>query len=115
MNNPNLHPDDLPCLDNRFYELSWELEEVAGERFYANCDPITQNLLTECGWDITITNKGLNLIVICPNHELNWEILQSIPLISDSLKTLSNSAQIRIYPPPGTGSPMEVMMESSFL
>ncbi|CCQ51951.1 hypothetical protein CWATWH8502_4113 [Crocosphaera watsonii WH 8502] len=33
----------------------------------------------------------------------------------DSLQMLSNTAKIRIYPPPGTGTPMDVMVEDSFL
>ncbi|MGK7938588.1 MAG: hypothetical protein AB4062_00215 [Crocosphaera sp.] len=110
MSQPYLPPDDLPALDSSVRELSWELEEVTGEKFYNNCDPITQDLLRQCGWDVTIRSKGLTLVVICPNHGLNWRVLQSIPLLANSLQTLSNTAKIRIYPPPGTGTPMDVMV-----
>ncbi|CCQ69748.1 hypothetical protein CWATWH0402_3853 [Crocosphaera watsonii WH 0402] len=54
-------------------------------------------------------------MVICPNNSLNWQILKSLPLLADSLQMLSNTAKIRIYPPPGTGTPMDVMVEDSFL
>lgn len=113
MSQPCLPPDDLPALDSSVRELSWELEEVTGEIFYNNCDPITQSLLRQCGWDVTIRSKGLTLVVICPNHRLNWQVLQSIPLLADSLQTLTNLAKIRIYPPPGAGTPMEVRVEDS--
>lgn len=115
MTTPCLPPDDLPSLDPIYRELSWELEEVTGEIFYNNCDPIIQDVLKQCGWDITIRRKGLFLVVICPNNSLNWQILKSLPLLADSLQMLSNTAKIRIYSPPGTGTPMDVMVEDSFL
>ncbi|MEL4897302.1 hypothetical protein [Crocosphaera sp. Alani8] len=114
MNQPCLPPDDLPSLDPSFRELSWELEEVVGEIFYNDCNPTIQDLLRQCGWDVTIRTQGLTLVVICPNNSLNWQILQSIPLFADILKVLSNSAKIRIYPPPGTGTPMDVVVQDSF-
>ena len=115
MTTPCLPPDDLPSLDPIYRELSWELEEVTGEIFYNNCDPIIQDVLKQCGWDITIRRKGLFLVVICPNNSLNWQILKSLPLLADSLQMLSNTAKIIIYPPAGTGTPMDVMVEDSFL
>lgn len=115
MTKPDLPTDDLPSLDPIYRELYWELEEVTGEIFYNNCDVFTQNLLKQCGWNVTIRTKGLTLVVICPNSYLNWEILKSIPLLADSLQVLSNRAKIKIYPPPGTGTPMDIMLEDSFL
>ncbi len=115
MTKPCLPPDDLPSLDPSYRELSWELEEVTGEIFYNNCDFFTQDLLKQCGWDVTIRSKGLTLVVICPNSYLNWEILKSIPLLADSLQVLSNTAKIKVYPPPGTGTPMDIILENYFL
>ncbi|MGK7883558.1 MAG: hypothetical protein AB4057_02905 [Crocosphaera sp.] len=115
MTKPGLPPDDLPYVNPIYRELFWELEEVTGEIFYNNCDFFTQDLLKQCGWNVTIRSKGLTLLVICPNSYLNWEILKSIPLLADSLQVLSNTAKIKIYPPPGTGIPMDIMLEDSFL
>ncbi|MEA5533453.1 hypothetical protein [Crocosphaera sp. XPORK-15E] len=110
MYQPCLPPDDLPSLDPSYRQLSWELEEVAGELFYKYCDPITQDLLSRCGWDVTTAGKGLTLVILCPNSDLNWQVLQSIPLLAESLQELSPWAKIRIYPPAGMGSAMEVMI-----
>lgn len=110
MNKPSLPPDDLPPLNSRDRELCWELEDVVSELFYKYCDPITKDLISRCGWDITTGSNGLTLIVICPNQDLNWQIIQSIPLLAESLQTISSYSKIRIYPPPGMGSAMEVVI-----
>ncbi|MDJ0598287.1 MAG: hypothetical protein QNJ37_05550 [Crocosphaera sp.] len=115
MTKPCLPPDDLPSLDSSYRELSWELEEVTGEMFYNNCNSMTQDLLRQCGWDVTVRSKGLTLVIICPNNQLNWQVLQYIPSFAESLQKLGNTAKIRVYPPPGTGTPMEVMVEDSSL
>ena len=110
MNKPCLPPDDLPSLNPHDRQLCWELEDIVSELFFKSCDPITQDLISRCGWDVTTGSHGLTLIIICPNQDLNWQIIQSIPLLADSLQEFSSCSKIRIYPPPGMGSAMEVVL-----
>ncbi|MEM8778026.1 MAG: hypothetical protein AAGF26_03965 [Cyanobacteria bacterium P01_G01_bin.49] len=110
MTTPCLPPDDLPSLTPDDYQLCWELEDIVSELFYKYCEPIVQELIARCGWDITMGTDGLILIIICPNQDLNWEILQSIPLLANSLQNIVPYSKLRIYPPPGMGNALEIVI-----
>ncbi|HAC65648.1 MAG TPA: hypothetical protein DCF68_19480, partial [Cyanothece sp. UBA12306] len=106
-------PDDLPSLEQS-RELQWEFDEVVKKYFYDACDRLTQKLLSRCGWDVINDFKGLTLIIICPNNGVNWHILRHLATFSDYLEQWPGLAKIRIYPPPGTGSVMEISVAQSF-
>ena len=108
MNPSFLPPDDLPCWISSNLELYWEFNEVVSRLFYQSCDQSIQQLLSKCGWNLTAGGDGLTLVLICPRNGLTWRVLKSLDILSEKLRTLGKQAKIRIYPPPTSGSPMEV-------
>ena len=110
MNSSFLPPDDLPSWVPSDLELCWELNDVVSDLFYNSCDEETQRLLSKCGWKLTTGRDGLTLVLICPKNGLTWQILKSLENVGQYLHLLGEQARIRIYPPPKTGSPMNVII-----
>ena len=96
MNNSDFSPDDLSSNVQIDYQLNRELEDVISELFWGYCDSQTQNLLSSCGWDLTLAPDGLTLIVICPNQHLNQQVVVSMDRLGESLQELSQRAIIVI-------------------
>ncbi len=114
MNLSFLPPDDQPSLES-CSELQWEFDKVIKQYFYDDCDRLTQKLLSRCGWDIITDLQGLTLILICPNQANNWHILCHLDEFIGYLKKWPGEAKIRIYPPPGTGSSMEIRVSDPLI
>lgn len=110
MNPSFLPPDDLAYWVSSDLELCWEFNDIVSRLFYNSCDEQTQRLLSRCGWNLTAGGDGLTLVLICPKNALTWQILKSLETVSNYLQRLGKQAKIRIYPPPQTGSPMEVFV-----
>ncbi|MEA5536567.1 hypothetical protein [Crocosphaera sp. XPORK-15E] len=110
MNPSFLPPDDLPRWMSNDLELYWEFNEVVSRLFYNACDQQIQQLLSKCGWNLITGGDGLTLVLICPKNNLTWQMLKSLETLGDYLHQLGKQAKIRIYPPPTTGSPMEVLV-----
>ena len=99
MNKASRPSDDLPSNDERSRQLYGDLMDVVSERFWGKCEEETQELLSKCGWDVTIKRWGLTLIVVCPNQVLYQQVVGQIEQIGKSLQQLSPRATIQIYPP----------------
>jgi hypothetical protein len=113
MKNPSLPPEDLPRketspLDN---QLKRELEQVTAEHFYCLCNPKIQKLLSSCEWYITNNANSLSLVIASPDMPTNWEILNHIVFLASWLEQFSPTGKIRIYPPLGKGSPIELRVD----
>ncbi len=110
---PSLPPDDLPPAEALQSDraLHQQLEEAVNKHFYEACDGVTQALLLNCQWSITITAKALTLIIHCPDITTNWRVLNNIVAIGSVLEVFSPSARIRVCPPPESGIPLEARVD----
>lgn len=79
--------------------------------FYKSCDHDTQGLLWNCTWGFITTADFLTLLIKCPSTEVYWHILTSLSILADRIVPFSYQARIRVYPPVGEGSPLEVGVE----
>ncbi|OLP17386.1 hypothetical protein BST81_16435 [Leptolyngbya sp. 'hensonii'] len=116
MSHSSLPADDQPShssTEDRL--LRRQLEESIGKRFYETCDGVIQGLLTRCEWYVTTSAQSLTLVIACPDHGLNWQILNNITAIAAGLEAFSDSARIRICPPAGLGAPYEMRIDEVFL
>jgi hypothetical protein len=100
MNKHSLSPHDLPPSQLTYLDemLLEDLDEVIGKHFYANCGRIIQVLLSNCQWCIKTNSCGLILIIVCPDREIYWHIINAIPDIAKKLNLFSQRAIIRLCP-----------------
>lgn len=113
MNKPSLSPDDLPP-DRATQQdeiLRRQLEESTSKHFYDACERSIQNLLSNCDWYVTANASAITLVIICPNRENNWRVLQNVVAIGTPLKQIAKSAKIRICPPIGTETPFVIRVD----
>lgn len=105
-----LPPDDLPPneVTKQDEMLYLEFEQSIGRCFYQACDRITQALLANCQWYLTINATTLMLIIDCPDIVSYWHIVSNIPQLGNRLERFTKNAKIRVYPPFGKGSPFEI-------
>ncbi|MFH7029123.1 MAG: hypothetical protein ACHBN1_27955 [Heteroscytonema crispum UTEX LB 1556] len=113
MNKQILPPDDFPS--NEPTPMDWllrrELEHWTCKRFYEACDRITRALLSSCEWHITTNASLLTLIIACPDVETYWYIVSNMSQLGNRLKRFANKAKIRVFPPPGNGTPFEMRVD----
>lgn len=110
---PSLPPDDLPPVEALQSDrtLHHYLEEAVNKRFYEACDGVTQALLLNCQWSITITAEALTLMIHCPDIATNWRVLNNVVPIGNVLQDFSPTGRIRVCPPPDSGIPVEVRVD----
>lgn len=110
MNKAFLPPDDLPPVQltphDKFMRV--EFERGIGRCFYQACDQITQALLSNCQWYVTLNANLVTLIIDCPDIVAYWHIVSNIPQLGNHLQRISPEAKIRVYPPTGKGMPFEI-------
>ncbi len=107
-NNQPLPPDDSPPPLSLDWELGRELNDIAGKYFYQDCDRSTQLILAHCGWYLSSFIECPTLVIACPDQATNWLILKQLMPLAIALRKWLKTAQIRIYPPPGEGTAMEI-------
>lgn len=110
-----LSPDDLPPQMPVDDALQRKLDKVAAQYFYDACDRYTQTILSKCGWYLTTCGTALTLIVICAARRDNWEILKVLPSLAKYLGEFAPKNQIRIYPPPGEGTSLNLKFQQSIV
>lgn len=115
MNHFYLRPEDLPPRTPVDDSLQRNLDEAVTRYFYESCDRLTQQLLSRSGWYITTSGTALTLVIICADRRQNWEVLKSLPFLAKYLKEFSPNANIRIYPPPGDGTSLEMRFKSPMM
>ena len=103
-----LPPDDSPPPVSLDWELGKELDEIAAQYFYQDCDRTTQQILSHCGWYLSSFFECPTLVIICPDQGTNWLVLKQLRSLAAVLSTWLRTAQIRIYPPPGEGTILEI-------
>jgi len=113
MNQFFLPPDDLPPVQVTQLDriLRRQLEESISQRFYEVCGRITKALLSNCEWFFTTNASGLTLIISCPDIVTYWNIVSDIEQIGNRLERFSGSAQIRVCPPLGKGTPFAIRVD----
>ncbi|ACB54039.1 hypothetical protein cce_4691 [Crocosphaera subtropica ATCC 51142] len=107
-NNQPLPPDDSPPPVSLDWELGRELDEIAAQYFYQDCDRTTQKILSRCGWYLSSFIEYPTLVIACPDQVTNWLILKQLMPLARILRQWLTTAQIRIYPPPGEGNVLEL-------
>lgn len=108
MSNFYQRPEDLPPQIPVDDSLQRKLDQTISKHFYNSCDHLTQKLLSNCGWYVTTCGIGLTLVIICANRRQNWEVLKHLSSFTKYLKEFAPNTRIRIYPPPGDGTPLEM-------
>lgn len=110
MNKHSLSPDDLPPSQLTYLDemLLKNLDEVIGKHFYGTCGRIIQVLLSNCQWCIKTNSSGFILIIVCPDREMYWHIINAIPDVAKKLNQFSQMAIIRLFPPIDKGNPWEI-------
>ena len=110
MNKTFFHADDLPPKEVTKGDkmLLLELERSTGKCFYDACDAITQALLSNCFWYLTIDAEYLTLVIHTPDIVTYWHIVSNIVQLGVKLEPLASSAKIRVNPPPGKATPFEI-------
>lgn len=83
----------------------------SAHHFYESCDHDTQGLLWNCTWGFITTSDFLTLLIKCPSTDVYWHILASLSVLADRVASFSYQARIRVYPPVGQGTPLEVGVE----
>ncbi|BAY86261.1 hypothetical protein NIES267_57670 [Calothrix parasitica NIES-267] len=110
MNKSFLHGDDLPPKEVTKGDkmLLLELERTTGKCFYDSCDAITQALISNCFWYLTIDAEYLTLVIHAPDIITYWHIVSNIVQLGMKLEPLASSARIRVCPPPGKATSFEI-------
>jgi hypothetical protein len=106
--NKRLPPDDSAPLVSPDWELGREIDEIAAQYFYQDCDRATQQILSRCGWYFSSFFECPTLVIVCPNRVTNWLVLKQLSSLAAVLRGWLKTAQIRIYPPPGEGTILEI-------
>jgi hypothetical protein len=78
--------------------LLLQLEKAVGKHFYAGCDRITQTILAQCQWSLTIHSDLPTLTIACPDAEIYWNIVSNMENISSYLSQLILTNRIKIIP-----------------
>ncbi len=115
MSNFYQRPDDLPPRIPVDDSLQRQLDQAITQHFYNTCDRLTQKCLSNCGWYMTTSGIGLTLVIICPDRRQNWEVLKYLPSLSKYLKEFAPNTRIRIYPPAGDGTSLEMGFQLSVM
>jgi len=102
MGSTALPPDDLPPqslqIDDR--QLRRQLDLSLTQRFQQQCDPTSLKILSSCEWSITTTANVGMLVIVCPNRQTNWQVLNQVVPLSNAMAKFSQDAKVRIYPTP---------------
>ncbi len=114
MNQPRLHPDDLPSRQTiKLSEILFrQLEEATKKRFFLACDRMTRILLSSCHWYFKINSGVLTLIMICNNMESYRNIMKTVPQFADNLKQFTNRAKITVSSPLDQGIPWVLSIDN---
>ncbi len=108
MNTPSLPPEDLPLQSVMDFGLRRKLDEIIGQYFYESCDQLVQRLLSQCGWYVTSSPNILTLVITCPDHATNFQILKHIAALGQYLEKFTENGKIQIYPPAGEGTSLNI-------
>ena len=108
MNNFYFRPEDLPPSTPVDDSLQRNLDQAVTRYFYETCDHLTQQVLSRGGWYVTTCGTALTLVIICETRRHNWDVLKYMPSLAKYLKEFAPKTNIRIYPPPGDGTPLEM-------
>ncbi len=108
MNHFYLRPEDLPPRTPVDDSVQRNLDEAVTRYFYESCDRLTQQVLSRSGWYVTTCGTALTLVIMCADRRQNWEVLKYLPSLAKYLKEFSPNTNIRIYPPPGDGTSLEM-------
>ncbi len=100
--------DDSPPPVSMDWELGRELDDVASQYFYQDCDHATQQILSRCGWYLSSFFEEPTLVVTCNDQFTNWLILKQLMPLATVLYKWLKTAHIRIYPPPGEGTFLDI-------
>jgi hypothetical protein len=102
MNMPDLPLDDLPPqqIDLGDRILHRQLDLSLTQLFQQQCDSTCRQLLAECSWAITTTANVAMLVIVCPNSQTNWQVLNQVMALGTSMAKFSRDAKLRIYPTP---------------
>jgi hypothetical protein len=97
-----LPPDDLPppSLKIDDHLLRRQLDLSLTQRFQQQCDPRSLKILSSCEWSITTTANVGMLVIVCPNRQTNWQVLNQVVPLSNAMAKFSQDAKVRIYPTP---------------
>lgn len=108
----SLPPDDVPAAEASFDRvLRQKLEVSMGQRFYEACDGVTQTLLMNCDWYVTMRSVAPTLVIACPDQLTNWRVLNRVVAIGRILEQFASSAKIRVCPPVSIGTPFEIRVD----
>lgn len=115
MNQPYLHPDDLPSHHTtKVSEILFrQLEEATKKSFFLACDRMTRILLSSCHWYFKINSGILTLFMICHDMESYRNIMKSVPKFANNLKRFANTAKITVNPPVGKGIPWVISINEN--
>ncbi|MEL4894880.1 hypothetical protein [Crocosphaera sp. Alani8] len=111
MNHFYLRPEDLPPRKPVDASLQRRLDQAVTSYFYETCDYLTQGVLSRGGWYLTTCGTALTLVVVCVNRRHNWDVLKYMASLGKYLREFAPIANIRIYPPPGDGTSLEMRFQ----
>lgn len=102
MGSTALPPDDLPPQSLKIddHRLRRQLDISLTQRFQQQCDPTSLKILSSCEWSITTTANVGMLVIVCPNRQTNWKVLNQVVPLSKAMAKFSQDAKERIYPTP---------------
>lgn len=117
MNQPDIHPDDLPSNQIKLLSeiLFRQLEEAIKQSFFLACDRIMRIVLASCHWYFKIQSGSLVLVMICPDVESYQNIMVSVPYFTQKLRQFANSASITVTPPVNLGVTWIIEIDESGL
>ena len=97
-----LPPDDLPPQSLKIGDLLLrsQLDLSLTQCFQAQCEPTSLKILNSCEWSITTAANVAMLVIVCPNHKTNWQVLNQVISLSNTIAQFSQDAKLRIYPTP---------------
>lgn len=102
MGSTALPPDDLPPQSLKIddHRLRRQLDLSLTQRFQQRCDPTSLKILSSCEWSITTTANVGMLVIVCPNRQTNWKVLNQVVPLSNAMAKFSQDAKVRIHPTP---------------
>lgn len=108
--NQILSSDDLPPLHKTPFDelLQQQLERSISQHFFEHCSRVTQIMLNNCIWNLTICSSGLILVLQCSSSGVYWYITSHLAQIAEQLQSFAGNARIRIVPPAGMGIAFEL-------
>lgn len=94
-----LPPDDLASTTTSVDRvLLLELQETVRKQFYQGCDRISQTLLIQCQWSLTLNADVPTLALLCPNSETYWHIIDNIENFGNYLRRVIPTSRIEVIP-----------------